>query len=120
MRVELRDQFALEAMKALSSKLGDPDAIASMAYRIADAMLRARVADLPDIPEFRMPQFSKKRRSLKPKATPSQIPQILILKKQGLTNKQIADRIGVNGQSVNGILAIARSEMRGRITSGKL
>jgi DNA-binding NarL/FixJ family response regulator len=117
MAVELRDQFALAAMRSLSMKLGDPDAIARTAYRIADAMLRARVADLPDLPMFREPPVRKPvfRRSTKPKATRSQIPQIIQLKKEGLSNKQIADRLGLNGQSVNGIVAISRGKPGGRI-----
>lgn len=120
MRIELRDQFALAAMAALASKVQNEDDLAKKSYAIAGAMLRARVSDLPDIPQFRVPQVPRQRRSLKPKATPAQIPQIVALKKQGLSNKQIADRLGVNGQSVNGIVAIARSQVKGRITSGKI
>jgi ABC-type branched-subunit amino acid transport system substrate-binding protein len=50
------------------------------------------------------------RKSLKPKATAGQVQQILTLHKQGRTNKQIADHLAINGQSVNGIIASAKRQ----------
>lgn len=50
------------------------------------------------------------RKSSKPKAAPNQVDQIISLHKQGHTNKQIADHLGINGQSVNGVIASARRQ----------
>jgi hypothetical protein len=50
----------------------------------------------------------KKRTSSKPKASGDQFAQIIELHKQGLSNKYIADHLGINGQSVNGVLQNAR------------
>lgn len=50
------------------------------------------------------------RKSQKPKATVDQVDKIVSLHKQGLTNKQTADKLGINGQSVNGVIASARRQ----------
>lgn len=50
------------------------------------------------------------RKSSKPKASADQVAQIISLNKQGYTNKMIADHFGINGQSVNGIIASARRQ----------
>lgn len=50
------------------------------------------------------------RKSLKPKATAAQVGPILSLHKQGKTNKQIADQLLINGQSVNGVIASAKRQ----------
>lgn len=48
------------------------------------------------------------RKSLKPKASPEHVPQIISMHNEGHSNKQIADHFGINGQSVNGVIANAR------------
>lgn len=50
------------------------------------------------------------RKSSKPKAGPDQIAEIISLHKQGYSNKKIADHFGINGQSVNGVIASARRQ----------
>src|SRR4029079_4572640 len=50
------------------------------------------------------------RKSSKPKAAPEHVEQIISLHKQGYTNKQIADQFGINGQSVNGVIASAKRQ----------
>ena len=50
------------------------------------------------------------RKSLKPKASPEHVEQIITLHKQGHTNKAIADHFGINGQSVNGVIASAKRQ----------
>jgi len=50
------------------------------------------------------------RKSSKPKAAADQIAEIVSLHKQGYTNKKIADHFGINGQSVNGVIASARRQ----------
>jgi len=50
------------------------------------------------------------RKSQKPKATSDQVDKIVTLHRQGLTNKQIADKLVINGQSVNGVIASAKRQ----------
>jgi len=50
------------------------------------------------------------RKSQKPKATADQVDKIVSLHKQGFTNKQTADKLGINGQSVNGVIASAKRQ----------
>jgi hypothetical protein len=50
------------------------------------------------------------RKSAKPKASADQVGQIIALHKQGYTNKQIAGQFGINGQSVNGVIASAKRQ----------
>lgn len=50
------------------------------------------------------------RKSSKPKASPEHVQQIISLHTQGYTNKQIADQFGINGQSVNGVIASAKRQ----------
>lgn len=50
------------------------------------------------------------RKSLKPKASADHVVKIINLHKQGYTNKQIADKFGLNGQSVNGVIASAKRQ----------
>lgn len=50
------------------------------------------------------------RKSSKPKATAGDVDKIVSLHKQGLSNKQTADKLGINGQSVNGVIASARRQ----------
>jgi len=49
-------------------------------------------------------------KSLKPKAAPEHVAQIIAMHKEGHTNKQIADHLGINGQSVNGVIASAKRQ----------
>lgn len=71
-----------------------PDLAASAALQAQD----------PSVPK------TLSRKSSKPKASPDQVAQIVSLHKQGYTNKQIADHFGINGQSVNGVMASARRQ----------
>lgn len=132
--ISLRDRFAIMALKSLISRreilfengavLSDnlADNLAENAIKIADAMMKARGTKLLEPPATTPRPVAAAaqgagpyqhdritRKSTKPKASKADIAEIVALKKQGLTNKQIAEKMNINGQSVNGILAVSRS-----------
>jgi hypothetical protein len=132
--ISLRDRFAIMALKSLISRreilfengavLSDnlADNLAENAIKIADAMMKARGPQLLERPattprpvapaaQGACPHQHDRitRKSTKPKASKGDIDEIIALKKKGLTNKQIAEKMNINGQSVNGILAVSRS-----------
>lgn len=110
MEPELRDQFAIGAMQGFLFRRGSMadngqilvENIAGTSYKIADAMMRARAIPPAPVPVH--------RKSLKRKVWKEIIQEVIDLKKSGLTNKQIAEKFDVNGQSVNGIIQIARHQ----------
>lgn len=114
--MELRDQFALIVLQGFvrlpthlfSNGVILADQLGVDVYKVVNALMRAR--DLPPKKAIR----PGSRKSSKPKASKDIMSEIIALKNQGLTNKQIADKYKVNGQSINGLLAIARA--RGQIT----
>lgn len=121
MAIELRDQFALAALNMVRVKGSDANQIARAAYKLADAMLRARLIGVPDLSRLRWPKGSGASRvSLKPKATDEQFPLILKMKSQGMTNKEIADTLKINGQSVNGVLAVYERKIASFVGKKKL
>ncbi len=62
-------------------------------------------------PTSQTPSIPKARnKSLKPKASPEHVAQIIAMHKEGHTNKAIADHLGINGQSVNGVIASAKRQ----------
>lgn len=50
------------------------------------------------------------RKSSKPKAKAEHVDKIVSMHRQNFTNKQIADKLGINGQSVNGVIASAKRQ----------
>ena len=110
MDLDRRDHIAIIAMQSMLSLGGTfleegmvlADNIARNAYKIADAMERARSG----LPVRQGPLVSRK--SLKPKATKDIWAKILEMHREGLSNKQIADKLGINGQSVNGVVACSK------------
>lgn len=130
MDIDLRDRFAISALQSLIEIGGSffesgrvlADNLAKNAYKIADAMMRARsrppVLEPVPVPipvGGQIPHRCISRKSSKPKATKEILEEIIAMKRGGFTNKQIADKFGINGQSVNGVLAIARH--KGRLVS---
>lgn len=129
MEMSLRDQFAVAALQNLMSIGGSlfengmvlAENLSENAYKIADAMMKARGLPAPEMSAAPIPRPTSvqvvcpnaprilRRGSSKPKASREQIGQIIALHKDGLTNKQIADKLAINGQSVNGVLAVSRN-----------
>lgn len=56
-----------------------------------------------------VPEALVSRKSMKPKASPDQVAEILQMHANGFSNKEIANYFGINGQSVNGIVATSRN-----------
>lgn len=118
MEPELRDQFAIGAMQGFLFRRGSMadngqilvENIAGSSYKIADAMMRARAIPPAPVPSSQLPKAPVHRKSLKRKVWKEIIQEVIDLKKSGLTNKQIAEKFDVNGQSVNGIIQIARHQ----------
>lgn len=119
MDVELRDRFAMAALQSLLAIGGSffesgmvlADNMAQNTYKIADAMIMARTK----------PAASSRamgyRKSMKPKASKDIFAKILEMHTQGMPNREIARHFGINGQSVNGVVACSRrSDSNKRVT----
>lgn len=110
MDLERRDYFAVKTMERLLALGGSflengsilYDNIAKSCYNMAEAMERARIK--PRV----APSPPGSRKSLKPKASKDIFDKILELHREGFSNKQIADKFGINGQSVNGVVACSK------------
>lgn len=59
--------------------------------------------------QAQVPESLVSRKSMKPKASPDQVAEILQMHANGFSNKEIANYFGINGQSVNGIVATSRN-----------
>lgn len=122
MDVELRDRFAMTALQSLLAIGGSffesgmvlADNIAQNAFKIADAMMRARTK--PAAPSRAMGY----RKSIKPKASKDIFAKILEMHVQGIPNRDIARHFGINGQSVNGVVACSRRSDRNKRVTPKV